>query len=66
MITVKNEYYPSSKLKARKRYKDGMLHGISTFYSEEGTIWATQNIKNGIHEGMHFYFNYPTNNNWPH
>ncbi len=53
-ITIKKEYHPNGTVKVERRYKNGRLHGISKFYTEDGKLWATQNSTNGVKESMHF------------
>lgn len=44
-------YYPSGKVKGECFYKDGKIHGPSTFYSENGKVlakgWFIENMKQG-------------------
>ncbi|MCP4713875.1 MAG: hypothetical protein GY868_02065 [Deltaproteobacteria bacterium] len=64
-FSIIREYYPNGALKAERRYKNGILHGLSRFYTENGNLWATQNSADGVTQGMHFIFHHPPNSNWP-
>lgn len=51
-------FYPSSKLKMENFYKDGDLHGPSTYYSEQGEILYKGWFIDGVQQGKcwKYYF----------
>jgi len=65
MHKVKREFYPSGRVKVERYYRNGLLDGLSKFYSEDGTLWATQHCIDGIRLGLHFNFKRSNNSHWP-
>ncbi|MFN5628954.1 MAG: toxin-antitoxin system YwqK family antitoxin, partial [Bacteroidota bacterium] len=48
----REERYPNGKLKLLENYKNGMQHGLSTYYHENGIKSKEGNYENGKEIGI--------------
>ncbi len=51
-VKIEELKYPNGKIKAKLRYENGKLNGISIMYYPNGVIKAKENYKDGLLDGL--------------
>ena len=56
---IYEEWYPTGKKKLEQEVKEGVAHGLTKEYDEQGVLHKEYNLENGLLEGT-FWENYPS------